>query len=98
MPCVFCASIDVAAERNPDSSLWASRAVNNARRALARLGDELFDAVLAHFSDAWFERRTWQEQALAFANLHTTWQREPSAALYRLVLAFGEPDIINPDF
>lgn len=84
-------SIDTA-----DSHLWASRAMNAAKRAVKLLGDDLYDAVMANFSDAWFEARTWRDQAQAYFRLLDTYQRQPAAALCRLVEAFGNPDI-NPD-
>lgn len=76
-------------EGSPDSVLWAERTMCHAKRAVRMLGDEVFDAVLAEFSDAWFEARTWRAQAEAFGRLLARWERRPAATVPELAAAFA---------
>ena len=92
------AQFDATLNAHPDAHIWAERATANAKRSLTLLGNELFDAVMAYFSDGWFEAHTWRDQAEAYGRLRDTYTAQPSAGLHRLVAAFGEPDIIDPEF
>lgn len=85
------AQLHAALESNPDSRLWMEQATATAKRCVARLDDETFAAVMAHFSEAWFERRTWRDQAEAFGRLLAA--SRPGAAVAELVQAFGVPDV-----
>ncbi len=85
------AQLAAALEGNPDSRLWADRATATAKRCVAQIDDETFEAVMAHFSEAWFERRTWRDQAAAFGRLLDA--ARPGAPVAELVQAFGVPDL-----
>lgn len=80
-------------EANEDSSLWADRAMFRAKRCLTVMGDTQFDAVMDHFSESWFESRTWKQQADAYLSLLVARQGHPLATVAELVAAFGVPDI-----
>lgn len=80
-------------EAHPDSTLWAERAGRNAKLALARLGDEQYEAVMDRFSHQWFESRTWRAQAEAYGNLLDA---PAGASLAELIAAFGTPDVTAP--
>jgi hypothetical protein len=73
-----------------DSQLWAELTFRNAKQALARHGEERFDAVMARFSEEWFEERTWRTQAEAFGRLYDA---DPDRPVAELVQAFGVPDV-----
>lgn len=77
-------------EAYPDSQLWAERASRNAKLALARLGDDTYDAVMDRFSDQWFESRTWRAQAEAYGRLVDA---PADASLAELVATFGAADV-----
>ena len=83
----------------PDCRHWAEQATTVAKRCVKLLGDTLFDAVMAYYSDAWFEARTWKDQAEAYKALLAAYEQEPCASLGALVMAFGGqagPDL-DPD-
>lgn len=77
-------------EAHPDSILWAERATTKAKLALARLGEDVYEAVMDRFSTQWFERRTWRAQAEAYSRLLDA---PAGASLAELVATFGEADI-----
>lgn len=77
-------------EAHPDSSLWAERAMRNAKLALARIGDEMYEAVMDRFSMQWFESRTWRAQAEAYGRLLDA---PTGATVAELVATFGTPDV-----
>lgn len=78
---------------HPESIEWASKSTFRAKRCIHVMGDEMFDAVMAHFSNAWFEARTWRTQAESYLNLLTRYQSYPHSTIAELVQAFGEPDL-----
>jgi hypothetical protein len=77
-------------EAYADSTLWAERAGRNAKLALARIGDETYEAVMDRFSNQWFESRTWRAQAEAYGRLLDA---PAGATVAELVATFGEADL-----
>lgn len=86
------------AEGQADSSLWAERATRSAKAAAALCDPDVWDALMAQYSERWFESRTWKDQAEAFGRLHARLVAHEAAQyelayLPELVLAFGPPDV-----